>query len=82
MLLQRNYDLKIKLNLVSLYILWVFLTLPSMGSGKNKQARASSILMNKEQVTSLRELAMDKRGIRERKKRTFCSEDFSKCSHK
>eukprot|EP00493_Phyllostaurus_siculus_P027893 UN28241 len=38
--------------------------------------------MNKEQVTSLRELAMDKRGVRERKKRNFCSEDFSKCSHK
>ena len=46
-----------------------------MGSGKNKQARASSILMNKEQVTKLRELEMDTRAIRQRKKRNFCSEE-------
>ena len=51
-----------------------------MGSGKNEQVRASSILVNKEQVTKLRELEKDKRGTRQRKERKFCSEKKFKAS--
>ena len=38
-----------------------------MGSGKNKQARASSILTSKEQVTLFREFEMEKLGTRQKK---------------